>query len=57
MAISELFKLLNLNQKKLCTDEIRRAKMKKNEKNHILQLKKCIFFTALFWLLLWLCKA
>jgi hypothetical protein len=22
-----------------------------------LQLKKCIFFTALFWLLLWLCKA
>jgi hypothetical protein len=29
--------------------------MKKNEKKSILQLKKHIFLTALFWLLLWLC--
>jgi len=47
MAISEQFKLLNLNQKqmrKLCTDEVGGAKMKKNEKNLFCNSKKCFFF-------------
>jgi hypothetical protein len=56
MAISKQFKSLNLNQKKFCTHEVRGVKMKKNEKkNAFFNLKKRIFFTALFWLLLWLC--
>jgi hypothetical protein len=55
MAISEQFKSLNLNQKKklkLCTDEVGGVKMKKTA---FYDLKKRIFFTALCWLLLWLC--
>jgi hypothetical protein len=31
--------------------------MKKNEKNDVLELNKRIFFTALFWLVPWLCIA
>jgi hypothetical protein len=51
-----------LNQKKerkLCTDEIGGVfKTKKNEKKKAFcNLKKRIFFTALFWLLLWVCIA
>jgi hypothetical protein len=50
--------------RKLCIDEVGEVKMKKSEKKHVLQFekkhglqfeKKHIFFTALFWLLLWLC--
>lgn len=58
MTISEQFKLFNLNKKKrkLCTDEGGGVKMKKNEKKTTFcNLKNCIFFPALFWLLLWLC--
>jgi hypothetical protein len=39
MAISEQFKSLNLNQKKmrkLCTDEVGGVKMKKNEKHFVI---------------------
>jgi hypothetical protein len=57
MVISEQFKSLNLNTKKmrkLCTDEVISAKMKKHA---FCNLKKHIFSTALFWLLLWLCIA
>jgi hypothetical protein len=49
--------------RKLCIDEVRGVKMKKNEKNLFCNSKKRIFLIALFWLLLWLriskmiCKA
>jgi hypothetical protein len=49
MVISERFKSLNLKKKKkrkLCTDEVGRVRMKKNEKNAFCNLKKCIFFIA-----------
>ncbi len=55
MAISKQVKLLNLNQnkmRKVCIDEVREFKMKKNV---FFNLKKSIFFNALFWLFLWLC--
>jgi Na+-transporting methylmalonyl-CoA/oxaloacetate decarboxylase beta subunit len=54
MAISKPFKSLNLKKimRKLCTDEVRGVKMKKKT---YCNSKKRIFFTALFWLLLWLC--
>jgi len=57
MAILERLKLLNLKIKmrKLWTNEVGGVKMKKKEKNTICNLKKRIFFTAIFWLLLWLC--
>jgi hypothetical protein len=48
--ISKQFKSLNLKcffWRKLCTDEVRGIKMKKNEKNVFCNSKKCIFFTAL----------
>jgi len=54
MAISEQFKSLNLNPKKmrkLCTDEVGGVKMKKMEKNTFCNLKKNKIFTALFLLL------
>jgi len=34
--------------KKLCTNEVGETKMKKNEKNHILQLKKTYFLYCSF---------
>ncbi len=43
MAISEQFKSLNLNPKKmrnLCTDEVGGVEMKKMKKKHILQFEK-----------------
>jgi len=54
MAILERLKLLNLKIKmrKLWTNEVGGVKMKKKEKNTICNLKKRIFFTAIFWLLL-----
>ncbi len=61
MVMSEQFKSLNLNQKKmrkLCTDEVGGVKMKKNEKKTAFcNSKSCSFFTALFWLLFWLCSS
>jgi hypothetical protein len=39
--------------RKLCAAEAGGVKMEK--KNALCNTKKCIFFTALFWLLLWLC--
>jgi len=42
MAISEQFKSLNLNPKKmrkLCTDEVGGVKMKKMKKKHVLQFE------------------
>jgi hypothetical protein len=41
--------------RKLCIDEVGGVKMEKNEKKSVLQFEKSIFFTALFWVLLWLC--
>jgi hypothetical protein len=41
--------------RKLCTNEVGGAKMKKNEKKMHFVLKKYFFFTALVRLLLWLC--
>jgi hypothetical protein len=41
--------------RKLCTNEVGGVKMKKNEKKTHFVLKKYFFFTALLWLLLWLC--
>ncbi len=36
--------------RKLCSDEVRGVKVKKNEKKSVLQFeKKSIFFTANFW--------
>jgi hypothetical protein len=58
MAISEQFKSLNLNPKKmrkLCTDEVGGVKMEKIRKKHIFQFEKKKILTALFWLLFWLC--
>jgi hypothetical protein len=46
MAISEQFKSLNLNQKKmrkLCTDEVTGVKMKNNERTYFLY---CSFLAA-----------
>jgi hypothetical protein len=52
MVMSEQFKWLNLNQKKmrkLCTDEVGGVKMKKNEKkNHVLQFEKLYFLYCSF---------
>jgi hypothetical protein len=59
MAISEQFKSLNLNQKK--NDKVMHwwSRSDQNEekckKTLFATQKKLIFFTALFWLLLWLC--
>jgi hypothetical protein len=36
--------------------ENRRVRMKKNEKKMFCNSKKHIFFRALFWLVLWLCR-
>jgi hypothetical protein len=50
MMISEQFKSFNFKQnkiRKLCTDEVRRVKMKK--RMHFAIRKNCIFFIALFW--------
>jgi hypothetical protein len=54
MTISEQFKSLDLKKKneKVMPDEVGGVKMKKNGKKH---RKKRIFFTDLFWLLLWVC--
>jgi hypothetical protein len=42
----------------LCTDKIGGVKMKKNEEKKVFwSLRKRVFFTALFGLLLWLCIA
>jgi hypothetical protein len=55
MGISEQFKSLNLNPKKmrkLCTEEVGGVKMKKNEKEHVLQFEKkkslLLFFCCSF---------
>jgi hypothetical protein len=51
MVISKQFKLLNLNQnkmRKLCIDESRGVKMKKNEKKSVLQFKKTYFLYCFF---------
>ncbi len=51
MTISEQFKLLNLNPKKmrkLSTDEVGGAKMKKNENKVFYNSKKRIIFIAIF---------
>jgi hypothetical protein len=54
MAISEQFKSLNLNPKKmrkLCTDEVAGVKMRKKLKKHIFQFENknhyCSFMAAL----------
>ncbi len=52
MAISKQLKKSKM--RKLFTNEIRQVKMKKNEKNAFCNSKKCIFFTAFFWVLIWL---
>jgi hypothetical protein len=50
MMISEQFKSLNLNKnlRKLCTDEVGAVKMKKNEKNLLLQFEKTYFLYCSF---------
>jgi thiosulfate reductase cytochrome b subunit len=48
---SSLTAQVELKMRKLCADEVRGVKMKKNEKNKFCNLKKLIFFAVLFWLL------
>jgi hypothetical protein len=52
MAILDQFKSLNLILfflRKLCFDEVRRVKMKKNEKRGVLQFEKNVFSLLLGW--------
>jgi hypothetical protein len=44
-----------MNKKRKKVMKVGGVKMKKNEKNCVLQFEKGIFFTALFWLAPWLC--